>query len=165
MAGSSISEVACVFCGHANPAGANFCSSCGASLHIDQPNDSTVTLHAEHHDHPTGDGTDGSKMPGVLVLRRGIDSTESFPLAASRSVVGRNPESTIFLDDVTVSRKHAEIEAVADGYSIRDCGSLNGTYVNRERISEQVLHTGDEVQIGKFRLIFLSALDRRRHET
>jgi FHA domain len=158
------SEITCAFCGHANSSAANFCSSCGASLHIDQPSDSTVTLHAEHHDHSI-EGPDGSKMPGVLVLRRGIDSTESFPLAASRSVVGRNPDSTIFLDDVTVSRKHAEIEAVLDGYSIRDCGSLNGTYVNRERISEQVLHTGDEVQIGKFRLIFLSALDRRRHET
>jgi RNA polymerase subunit RPABC4/transcription elongation factor Spt4 len=159
------SEVICAFCGHINPAEANFCSSCGASLHTDEPNDSTVTLHADHHDHASNVRADGTPMPGVLVLRRGIDSTESFPLAATRSVVGRNPDSTIFLDDVTVSRKHSEIEAAENGgYSIRDCGSLNGTYVNRERISEQLLHTGDEVQIGKFRLIFLSAVDRRRHE-
>jgi hypothetical protein len=164
MAGA---ELTCSFCGLSNPGVANFCSSCGASLHNDAPNDSTVTLHADHHGHGHSESTgdENPKMPGVLVLRRGLDSTETFPLAATRSVIGRNPESTIFLDDVTVSRKHAEIEATQDGYAIRDCGSLNGTYVNRERISEFVLHTGDEVQIGKFRLIFLSALDRRRHES
>jgi pSer/pThr/pTyr-binding forkhead associated (FHA) protein len=160
-------ELTCGFCGHINPGVANFCSSCGASLHNEAPNDSTVTLHADQQGHGHGDAApdDVSKMPGVLVLRRGLDTTETFPLAETRSVIGRNPDSTIFLDDVTVSRKHAEIEATHDGYAIRDCGSLNGTYVNRERISELVLHTGDEVQIGKFRLIFLSALDRRRHES
>lgn len=158
-------EILCGFCERSNPAGANFCSSCGAALRVD---DQTVTLLADHHDevaHAAGSRDDHVKMPGVLVLRRGLDSTESFPLDADRSFIGRNTDSAIFLDDVTVSRKHAEIVATAEGYSIRDCGSLNGTYVNRERVSEQVLHTGDEVQIGKFRLIFLSATDRRRHET
>ncbi len=157
-------EIRCAFCTKVNPAAANFCYSCGAALRTD---DQTVTLHADQHDdtHPGGSSDGGTKMPGVLVLRRGLDSTESFPLDADRSFVGRNTDSAIFLDDVTVSRKHAEIVAVAEGYSIRDCGSLNGTYVNRERVSEQILHTGDEVQIGKFRLIFLSASDRRRRES
>ena len=70
---------------------------------------------------------------------------------------GRPPDSDIFLDDVTVSRKHALFVSADDGYVVRDSGSLNGTYVNRERIDEAALHTGDEVQIGKFRLVYYSA--------
>ena len=73
---------------------------------------------------------------------------------------GRHPESDIFLDDITVSRRHAEIEQRPDGKAvIRDVGSLNGTYVNRERIEEAVLEGGDEVQIGKFKLVYLVAGD------
>ena len=70
---------------------------------------------------------------------------------------GRHPDSDIFLDDVTVSRKHAIFVGSDEGYSVRDAGSLNGTYVNRERIDEARLHTGDEVQIGKFRLVYYAA--------
>jgi pSer/pThr/pTyr-binding forkhead associated (FHA) protein len=70
---------------------------------------------------------------------------------------GRHPESDIFLDDITVSRRHVEFAPADDGYSIRDVGSLNGTYVNRERIDEAPLQPGDEVQIGKFKLVYLVA--------
>ncbi len=70
---------------------------------------------------------------------------------------GRHPESDIFLDDITVSRRHVEISPTDGGYSVRDVGSLNGTYVNRERIDEVRLAPGDEVQIGKFKLVYLVA--------
>jgi pSer/pThr/pTyr-binding forkhead associated (FHA) protein len=70
---------------------------------------------------------------------------------------GRHPDCDIFLDDVTVSRKHAAFVAQGGGYVVRDAGSLNGTYVNRERIDEAPLHQGDEVQIGKFRLVYYSS--------
>ena len=72
---------------------------------------------------------------------------------------GRHPESDIFLDDITVSRRHAEFSKSHGGYTVRDVGSLNGTYVNRERIEEAVLVSGDEVQIGKFKLVYLAAAD------
>jgi pSer/pThr/pTyr-binding forkhead associated (FHA) protein len=72
---------------------------------------------------------------------------------------GRHPESDIFLDDITVSRRHAEFMKSHQGYTVRDVGSLNGTYVNRERIEEAVLASGDEVQIGKFKLVYLAAAD------
>ncbi len=71
------------------------------------------------------------------------------------TTAGRHPDSDIFLDDVTVSRRHAEIVVVGDGFLVRDVGSLNGTYVNRERIDEAPLANGDELQIGKFKLVFL----------
>ncbi len=70
------------------------------------------------------------------------------------TTAGRHPESDIFLDDITVSRRHAEIERRGEGYVVRDVGSLNGTYLNRERIEEAALENGDEVQIGKFKLVF-----------
>ena len=77
-------------------------------------------------------------------------------LDAAVTTAGRHPESDIFLDDVTVSRRHAEFRKTDDGFAVRDVGSLNGTYVNRERIDEIDLAPGDEVQIGKFRLVFFT---------
>lgn len=153
-------EVFCNECGHRNPAGANFCSSCGAALAID---DLTITLHheAEHVDPDLTVHLDHA-VPAVLVLRRGVDAGETFVLGADSSQAGRQPDSEIFLDDITVSRRHARFVRLPTGYVVRDDGSLNGTYVNRERISEAELHNGDEVQIGKFRLVFLSTGDRRQ---
>jgi pSer/pThr/pTyr-binding forkhead associated (FHA) protein len=69
---------------------------------------------------------------------------------------GRHPDSDIFLDDITVSRHHAEFRRGPDGFTLRDLGSLNGTYVNRGRIDETLLVGGDEVQIGKYRMLFLA---------
>jgi pSer/pThr/pTyr-binding forkhead associated (FHA) protein len=77
-----------------------------------------------------------------------------FTPAAGQTTIGRSPDCDIFLDDVTVSRRHAEFVRVADGFSVRDVGSLNGTYVNRERIDEATLAGGDEVQVGKYRLVY-----------
>ena len=97
---------------------------------------------------------------GVLVVKRGPNVGARYLLAGEVTRAGRHPESDIFLDDITVSRRHAELSQRADGtVLIRDDGSLNGTYVNRERIEEQVLAGGDEVQIGKFKLVYLVAGD------
>ena len=90
----------------------------------------------------------------LLVVLRGPNTGARFLLDDSSVSSGRHPDSDIFLDDVTVSRKHAVFTRDGAAFSVRDVGSLNGTYLNRERIDESVLHTGDEVQIGKFRLVF-----------
>ena len=78
------------------------------------------------------------------------------------TTAGRHPDSDLFLDDITVSRRHAEIVQGADGYEIIDVGSLNGTYVNRRRIERAALRPGDEVQIGKFKLVFRAGQDGPR---
>ena len=94
----------------------------------------------------------------LLVVLRGPNTGARFLLDDQEVAAGRHPDSDIFLDDVTVSRKHALFVKQGDaGYLVRDAGSLNGTYVNRERIDEAPLHTGDEVQIGKFRLVYYAA--------
>src|SRR6202034_2277687 len=93
--------------------------------------------------------------PGLLVVRRGPNAGSRFLLDSDLTLVGRHPDSDIFLDDVTVSRRHAEFYRSGSRFTVRDVGSLNGTYVNRERIEETDLTGGDEVQVGKFRLVFL----------
>ena len=93
----------------------------------------------------------------LLIVLRGPNTGARFLLDDLEVSAGRHPDSDIFLDDVTVSRKHALFIGSDKGYSVRDAGSLNGTYVNRERIEEAHLHTGDEVQIGKFRLVYYAA--------
>ena len=95
----------------------------------------------------------------LLVVKRGPNAGSRFLLDQASTSAGRHPDSDIFLDDVTVSRRHAEFRHGAQGWSVRDVGSLNGTYVNRVRVDDQQLHGGDEVQIGKFRFVFLLGLD------
>jgi len=90
----------------------------------------------------------------LLLVLRGPNTGARFLLDSAMTTTGRHPDSDIFLDDVTVSRKHAVFEQDGDTFVVRDVGSLNGTYVNRERIDSAVLRAGDEVQIGKFRLVF-----------
>jgi pSer/pThr/pTyr-binding forkhead associated (FHA) protein len=95
---------------------------------------------------------------GMLVVKRGPNAGSKFVLDNPVTKAGRHPDSDIFLDDVTVSRRHAEVVHSGEGYRLRDVGSLNGTYLNRERIeSEAPLRNGDELQIGKFKLVFFSA--------
>jgi pSer/pThr/pTyr-binding forkhead associated (FHA) protein len=93
----------------------------------------------------------------VLLVKRGPDAGARFVLDADVTRVGRHPESEIFLDDITVSRRHAEFSRRGASFVLRDVGSLNGTYVNRERVEETALSDGDEVQIGKFKLVFRSS--------
>ncbi len=102
-------------------------------------------------------GMDGlSSGSALLVVKRGPNAGSRFQLDRDRVTAGRHPESDIFLDDVTVSRRHAEFRRTAEGFEVADIGSLNGTYVNREPIEVATLSNSDEVQIGKFRLVFLS---------
>jgi hypothetical protein len=100
----------------------------------------------------------GSLPPGMalLVVRRGPNAGARFLLDHDVTTSGRHPDSDIFLDDVTVSRRHAEFHRGSGGFTVRDVGSLNGTYVNRERVESATLSNGDEVQIGKFRLVFIA---------
>ena len=93
----------------------------------------------------------------LLVVKRGPNAGARFLLDQESTTAGRHPEADIFLDDVTVSRRHAEFRANEDGYEVVDVGSLNGTYVNREPRNAQQLTNGDEIQIGKFRLVFITA--------
>jgi pSer/pThr/pTyr-binding forkhead associated (FHA) protein len=154
--------VFCHQCGHRNPPGANFCSSCGAVLDP-AGEDTTIRLMAVES---TGEITDEEltvtldELPegtGMLVVKRGPNAGSKFLLDASVTRAGRHPNSEIFLDDITVSRRHAEIVREDSGYRVRDVGSLNGTYLNRERIDEASIGNGDELQIGKFKLVFFGA--------
>ena len=93
-------------------------------------------------------------------MKRGPGAGSRFLLDEEVVSAGRHPDSHVFLDDVTVSRRHAEIARSGDGYVVRDVGSLNGTYLNRERIEGDVtLANGDELQVGRFKLVFLSTSD------
>jgi pSer/pThr/pTyr-binding forkhead associated (FHA) protein len=159
----------CTQCGHANPDDSRFCGNCGAPLRqAGSDATSTLSIHGieadtDHGDTITAGGISAADQAAVdalppgsalLVVRRGPNSGSRFLLDEDVTTAGRHPESDIFLDDVTVSRRHAEFIRSGDTFSVRDVGSLNGTYVNRQRIDEAVLSGGDEVQIGKYRLVF-----------
>jgi pSer/pThr/pTyr-binding forkhead associated (FHA) protein len=153
--------VFCHNCGHRNPPGVNFCSSCGAALAPSAdttisfvPDDPTGDIGEEELGLVVGELAEGT---GVLLVKRGPDAGAKYVLDGEVTRVGRHPESDIFLDDITVSRRHAEFVRDGSGYLVRDVGSLNGTYVDRERIEEVPLKSGDEVQVGKFKLVFLAA--------
>ncbi len=106
---------------------------------------------------PAVSGVDGLPAgSALLVVRRGPNTGSRFLLDVPTTSAGRHPDSDIFLDDVTVSRRHAEFRRDAGEFVVVDVGSLNGTYVNREPVDTAVLANGDEVQIGKFRLVFLT---------
>ena len=113
----------------------------------------------EYYDEPSPDYSAADTLPpgtALLVVLRGPNAGSRFLLDNDFTSAGRHPDSDIFLDDVTVSRRHAEFYRHGDRFTVRDVGSLNGTYVNRERIEEAELFGGDEVQIGKFRLLFMT---------
>ena len=151
----------CNRCGHRNPKGANFCSSCGGVLGHVAGEDTTITfvLLEERGEADEEVSIVLDELPegvGMLVVRHGPNAGSKYLLDTEITRAGRHPDSDIFLDDITVSRRHAEIARMSDGYAVRDVGSLNGTYVNRDRVDEVGLHNGDEVQIGKFRLVFMA---------
>ncbi|MCC5580090.1 FHA domain-containing protein [Microtetraspora sp. AC03309] len=159
-------SVYCTQCGHANPEDARFCSRCGSPLSAPAPAapDTTSTISLEALENETGqtllpDRAAIEQLPpgtALLVVMRGPNAGSRFLLDSDLTTAGRHPESDIFLDDVTVSRRHAEFYRRGGHFTVRDVGSLNGTYVNRERIEEFPLAGGDEVQIGKFRLVFFA---------
>ncbi|HVF13491.1 MAG TPA: FHA domain-containing protein [Acidimicrobiales bacterium] len=161
----------CNNCGHRNAAGSNFCSSCGNALELTTGEETTITfLPAEAAGEVADDELTVTfdELPagiGVLVVKRGPNAGSKFVLDEEVTAAGRHPESHIFLDDITVSRRHAEFVRTGGGYVLRDAGSLNGTYLNRERIDQSALTIGDEVQIGKFKLVFLAGMGDDRPES
>ena len=96
---------------------------------------------------------------GVLIVRAGGQAGERYALDSDVTQLGRHPNSEIMLDDITVSRRHAEVHRTDEGYMVADSGSLNGTYVNQERVERTQLRHGDELQVGKFRLVFFERHD------
>ena len=157
----------CTRCGHGNPDNANFCARCGAPLAA-ASDDTTLTLQVGSSDREESDAEHTQEelaVPldelapdqGVLVVKRGPNAGSSFLLDKDLTAAGRHPASDIFLDDITVSRRHAEVLREGTRFLVKDVGSLNGTYVNRERVDVAELSSGDELQIGKFKLVFFSA--------
>jgi pSer/pThr/pTyr-binding forkhead associated (FHA) protein len=168
----------CTQCGHENPDDANFCSRCGARLptaaaESGTGTDSTSTLAIARDEVEREDGLRedvGDLGPAdqaavdalpagsaLLVVLRGPNAGSRFLLDTDAVTAGRHPDSDIFLDDVTVSRRHAEFHRSDEGFRVSDVGSLNGTYVNRDRIDHVLLSNGDEVQVGKYRLVYYSS--------
>lgn len=152
--------VHCPECGFVAGTAANFCPKCGAYLaDVGKTNEpTTATYQLQESGEVAAVDVAALQQQGgaALVVRAGGGREgESLPLQGVRVTIGRRPESDMFLDDVTVSRDHALVVARADGWHIDDLGSLNGTYVNRGRIDSALLHDGDEVQVGKFKLTFL----------
>jgi hypothetical protein len=168
--------VFCTQCGQQNPDDSRFCARCGAptgkplAAEGGVETTSTISLSALEGALDTGSaaevetpdahesGVADSLPPGsaLLVVKRGPNAGSRFLLDADVTTAGRHPDSDIFLDDVTVSRRHAEFVRDGGGFLVRDVGSLNGTYLNRERIEGTPLTGGDEVQIGKFRLVYFT---------
>ena len=151
----------CTNCGHQNPEGANFCANCGEPIH--KPTDVTTgSLKVEESVEVIETDLDVEAQAVVdelalgtalLLVARGPNQGARFLLDRDVTTVGRHPASDIFLDDITVSRRHSEFRRENGSFWVHDVGSLNGTYVGGRRAEEQLLTTGDEVQIGKFKLV------------
>jgi pSer/pThr/pTyr-binding forkhead associated (FHA) protein len=154
-----VSHVYCPECGFQNPEASNYCSKCGALLVRDESgSDTTMSYTPEEGDDDSSPLLEELKTEGpALVVRSGGGRAgEHFLLRTEAITVGRSPDCDIFLDDVTVSRRHALLKRDDGRFFIEDQGSLNGTFLNRRRIETAALEDGDELQIGKYKLTFLS---------
>ena len=162
-----MSYVFCNQCGHRNPPVSAFCSACGTVLDI--VSDHTITLAKTDslQDAPGPDDdvqvslTNISRGTAILVLRGGEGEGDHYVLSSPVTNIGRHADSDIELDDITVSRRHCEITVENSRFIVRDVGSLNGTYVNQKRVDIIELTQGDELQIGKFHLVFLERPDEK----
>jgi pSer/pThr/pTyr-binding forkhead associated (FHA) protein len=154
-----VSHRYCPECGFQNPETANYCARCGSLLVRDENGEATMAFtpeQAEEQGQPDLDEL-GVSGPALVVRSGGGRAGETFIVDAAETTIGRSPDCDVFLDDVTVSRKHAVVKRTPTGLEIEDLGSLNGTFVNRKRIESSArLTDGDELQIGKYRLTFLS---------
>ncbi len=157
--------VFCNQCGHRNPPVSGFCSSCGGVLDHVEDHTTTIAKVDPLLDAPGPDDevvvnrSELSKTSASLVVRNGPQAGITLVLDDAVTRLGRADDCEISLDDITVSRWHAEILRDGDNYRVRDAGSLNGTYVNNERINESSLRQGDELQVGKFRMVFFQKGD------
>jgi hypothetical protein len=154
-----LSVVYCPECGFQNPEAANYCSKCGALLVVDEAGTETTQTYTPEENGDENGPLDeiAADGPALVVRSGGGRAGEHFIPQGNRTTIGRSPDNDIFLDDVTVSRKHAVLAQDGNQFLIEDLGSLNGTFVNRRRIESPMrLESGDEVQIGKYRLSFIS---------
>lgn len=156
----------CAACSHINDNEARFCASCGVSLAEPSADDTTIIyapfeIEVEKKDETVVLGMDEMRedVP-VLLMLNGPDKGEKFRIEGPGVMIGRHPEAEVFLSDITVSREHARIVSEDRGYVLYDKGSLNGTYLNRSEIERSVLNDLDELQVGKFKMIFLSPAGR-----
>lgn len=156
----------CHNCGTRNPTGANFCGACGSTLQPADAAETTISFipempssETEEVSIPTEDIEEGK---AVLVVKKGPEAGTNFFLEKDVVTCGRDSGSDIFLDDVTVSRRHAEIRREGKGWKIVDSDSLNGTFVNRNRVDDAPLKNGDEIQIGKFKLVIFTEGTKNR---
>lgn len=165
MADESVSSLFCNQCGHRNPPASNFCSSCGATLDVTR-DDRTIVFHPSDPLQDSESAEDDVRVnladlpddTGVLLVRSGPQAGLRVRLNPVITRLGRRPESDVYLDDITVSRNHVEVERRGSTYLVRDAGSLNGTYLNQTRIdADAEMVNGDELQVGKFKLVFLSS--------
>lgn len=149
----------CPECGLVNAEAANYCQRCGASLVRaeggEDPATATYRIDESGELVPVASDELAARGPALVVRAGGGREGESFPVTGERITIGRRPEADVFLDDVTVSRDHAVLVNRAGQWHIDDCGSLNGTYVNRSRIDSHQLQEGDELQIGKYKLTMI----------
>lgn len=152
-----MSHVYCPECGFQNPEAANYCAKCGALLVLDEGAEQTMTYTPEDLAEATAASHEEPVEGPALVVRSGGGRAgEQFAVSRERTAIGRSPQCEVFLDDVTVSRRHAVLVRTGDEFTIQDQRSLNGTFLNRRRIESAQLEHGDELQIGKYRLTFLS---------
>jgi len=149
-----MSHIYCPECGFQSPEAATYCSRCGALLVRDTVGETTMSLGPDDVDDVVA-GAESIDGPALVVRSGGGRAGESFEAIGDRALIGRSPECDVFLDDVTVSRRHAELTREGKVFTIRDLGSLNGTFVNKRRIESSTLEDDDEVQIGKYRMTFL----------
>jgi pSer/pThr/pTyr-binding forkhead associated (FHA) protein/ribosomal protein L40E len=147
----------CPECGFQNPESANYCSKCGSLLVREESGEATMAFTPEQaEDERQAELEDSAiKGPALVVRSGGGRAGETFLLENEETTIGRSPDCDIFLDDVTVSRRHAVVTRKGNELEIRDLGSLNGTFLNRRRIETGRLGDDDELQIGKYRLTFL----------
>ena len=151
-----MSHVYCPECGFQNPEAANYCAKCGALLEKEEVGESTVAIPADELLRDPDVRVDGVEGPALVVRSGGGRQGEHFVPRGERTTIGRSPDCDVFLDDVTVSRRHALVVRRNGQFFIEDKGSLNGTFLNRRRIESGPLEDGDELQIGKYKLTFLS---------
>jgi hypothetical protein len=152
-----MTHVYCPECGFQNPEAANYCAKCGALLVRDSGAETTMAYTLDEGEEVAAEVLEdlGVKGPALVVRSGGGRAGETFHPEGERTTIGRSPDCEIFLDDVTVSRKHAVLTQRDGKFVIEDLGSLNGTFLNRHRIESAELNDGDELQIGKYRLMFL----------
>jgi hypothetical protein len=152
-----MTHIYCPECGFQNPESANYCAKCGALLVRDTGAETTMAYLPDEGDEDIAEALEdlGVKGPALVVRSGGGRTGETFHPEGERTTIGRSPDCEIFLDDVTVSRRHAVLELREGSFFIEDLGSLNGTFLNRRRIESGELADGDELQIGKYRLTFL----------